>query len=122
MSDYWDKIHAEQNAAAVESLSREVARLTVIANKALRELGACYVKLADVRHQWEGRGTEEGQGLLCGILGALSDLAGKTPMETRDAFEAEIYEDGNIEDRAGRAIVELRKKTVKASVFLAASR
>ena len=77
--------------------------------KAVRELGAVYVKLADVRHQWEGRASEEGQGLLCGVLAALEDLTGAPARELRDAFEGEIYGTGNIEDRARRAMETLKR-------------
>ena len=45
-----------------------------------------YVILADVRHEWPGRETMEGQGALSAMRDALAKAEGREPWEVQDEY------------------------------------
>lgn len=60
-------------------------------NKALDErtisaLKVAYRVLGDIRHQWPGRHTVEGQGALATMRDVIAEADGREPSEVQDAY------------------------------------
>ena len=45
-----------------------------------------YTILADVRHEWDGRNTEEGQGALIALRESIAKATGRDPQDVQDEF------------------------------------
>ena len=45
-----------------------------------------YTILADIRHQWAGRHTEEGQGTLVALREAIAQATGRDPQDVQDEY------------------------------------
>jgi hypothetical protein len=52
---------------------------------------SAYVKLADPRHQWPGRHTAEGQGLLNQLLNAIVLATGRDRQEAQDDYGSRAF-------------------------------
>ena len=55
--------------------------------KTLATLRAAYAVLADIRHNWPGRITPQGQALLSNLRDAIVEETGESPQEVQDGHE-----------------------------------
>ena len=70
----WQRSHREYKAVCAEKA--ELLACTKIA----------YTILADIRHQWKGRHTAEGQAALCAMRDAIAKDNGRDPQDVQDEY------------------------------------
>ena len=69
-----------------QPVSIENARLIAQAPTLLTTTKIAYTILADIRHQWHGRHTAEGQSALSAMRDAIAHAEGRDPKDVQDEF------------------------------------
>lgn len=57
-------------------------------DRLVKVIQIAYTILADVRHQWAGRHTAEGQGALVAMREAIAKATGRDPQDVQDEAQA----------------------------------
>lgn len=70
------------------SLTPKETSLIAAAPKTLIGCQIAYTILADIRHNWAGRHTPEGQAALIALRDAISDATGANPQDVQDEYSS----------------------------------
>ncbi len=72
--------------AETEALRAEVERLRAERDALLKTTQVAYTILADIRHDWRGRHTAEGQSALCAMRDAIAKVTGRDVQDVQDDY------------------------------------
>ena len=87
-ADWNERGNARYELVGIKFLCAPDARLIAAAPELLTVVQIAYTILADIRHQWEGRHTAEGQGALAAMRDAIAKATGRDPKDVQDEAQS----------------------------------